>query len=83
MREFTREFTREGDKPLESDICGLLRYVRMDGDVTIYRGVGYGSAWIIASENRKVVTALKMRVSPDMQYGLKSNQGWNCGNNPW
>ena len=72
------------EEPLATDICGLIRYARMDGDVTIYRGVGYGSAaWIIASENGKVVTALKMRVFPDMQYRLKSNQGWNCGNNPW
>lgn len=73
-----------GDKLLPTDICGLLRYVRMDGNNSVYRGVRHGSAWIIESENGKVVGALRVHIVPDANslWNLNPNQGWNCGN-PW
>ena len=73
-----------GDKPLPTDICGLLRYVRMDGNNSIYRGVRHGSAWIVESENGKVVGALRVHIAPDANrlWSLNPNQGWNCGH-PW
>lgn len=65
---------------LETDICGLIRYVRRDGDNTIYRGIGFGSVWIIESDDEKIVTALKVHISPNenTEYSFKANQGWVC-----
>ena len=74
---YEQETPRE--EVLDTDICGLLRYVRMDGSSTIYQGVGYGSAWIIDGENGKVVSRLKVRISPGRLWRLSANQGWNCG----
>ena len=79
---YEQETPRE--EVLDTDICGLIRYVRMDGTNSIYRGVRYGSAWIVESENGKVLGASKVHIvsDPDKLWSLKPNQGWNCGN-PW
>ena len=70
------------EEVLETDICGLIRYVSMDGDNnTVYRGVGYGSAWIVDwDENGTMNGGVQMRIFPDkkQQYILKPNQGWTC-----
>ena len=78
------EMGTPGEDVLDTDICGLIRYVRMDGNNSIYRGVRYGSAWIVESESGQVVGASKVHIVADTNrlWSLNPNQGWNCGN-PW
>lgn len=66
---------KKPDKPL---VCDALAFDHQETGKTVYRVERLGCAWLVTSEGERVLTRVKLNLSPGQRWSLTSDQGWAC-----